>query len=134
MSQGLRLATVGFAESLVTLAKTDISQANITTTKLLEIMAAQKYLQTPLKNLAYQQKEETLALMAQRKNWLYLCSIIFGTLALVTFLIVWICSVKILLERLKSARNIVGMIPMQVFAKNQKFTKAYEEELGHLII
>jgi hypothetical protein len=125
-TEGLQLATVAFTESLLALAATNISQANFTTTNLLEIMAAQKYLETPLRDLAYKQIDEIETLMTARKQWLLICAVLFGGISLVVFLVGWICSIKILSDRLKLARSILGIIPVRVFMRNAKFTRAYE--------
>ena len=72
-------------------------------------------------------------LIDEKKNLLIVEMILFCLFLVLIFVIVWVRSIKKLMERLTTTRTILGFIPVRVFVHNSKLTREYEAYIGELM-
>lgn len=122
MERGLRLAFVAFAEELYKISQLDIDQTPPSSTKLLELMTVQKYLETPLWDFVFEEEQLVLSMMEKRHFNIWLCVMALGCLLVLLFLLIWFQVLTMLKGRLVRCRQILGFIPLRVMLRNKPLT------------
>lgn len=96
--------------------------SSVLTVQFKEILAMQKYLQTPYLAYVKQYSLYVQQLIGVRNNLLIWSAVVFAVIFIGCFLAIWRPILGRLLERLKITRQILGWIPMRALAKNKRLT------------